>query len=160
MPNAQVYVCSQYLRREEVQLLPKPGQNASCECIWSGERAMVIRLDYKFAPYVIAACVFFTTSATLGTIVLMTGYLTRDQQQQKPAVILTMTVEPVSLSFVAQSRTLLVHNWRHMLLKFVAQTAWTSKQMSRHYILYHSSHPGWYSYFPGYLGSTYFPGCG
>ena len=41
---------------------------------------------------------------------------------------------------------------------FVAWAAWTSKQTNRHYILYHSRHPGWYLYFSGYPGQ-YFPGC-
>ena len=44
----------------------------------------------------------------LGTIALMSGYTTRPQQQHKPAVPLPVTVEPVSLSFVMLSRTLLV----------------------------------------------------
>ena len=43
----------------------------------------------------------------------------------------------------------------------VAQAAWSAKQMSRHYITYHSRHPGWYSFFPGYPGQyLHFPGCG
>ena len=46
-------------------------------------------------------------------------------------------------------------------LRFVARAAWTSKQMSRHYITYHSRHPGWYSKFPGHPGQClYFPRCG
>ena len=44
---------------------------------------------------------------------------------------------------------------------FVAQAAWSSMRMGRHYIPYHSRHPGWYLYFPGYPGQyLYFPGCG
>ena len=43
---------------------------------------------------------------------------------------------------------------------FVAQAAWSSMKMGRHYITYHSRHPGWYLYFPGYPGQyLYFPGC-
>ena len=78
------------------------------------------------------------------------------------SMYLTVTVALVMVSgVVASSLTGVDFSVWISICIFVARAAWSSKQTSRHYITYHSRHPGWYSYFPGYPGQyLYFPGNG
>ena len=41
------------------------------------------------------------------------------------------------------------------IIYYIYVFAWTESKMNRHYILYHSRHPGWYSSFQDILGNTY-----